>query len=104
MGRVTTALMGEEVKRSTVSRVTRSLEEQVEALRRARLDQPIAYLYVDATFLDARWARSVENVSALVAYGVGLDGHRQLLGIALGAEESEGCSSFSSTLQVLRRG
>ncbi|MBU8900915.1 transposase, partial [Corallococcus sp. M34] len=30
MGRVTRALMGEEVSRSTVSRVTKSLEEKVE--------------------------------------------------------------------------
>jgi transposase-like protein len=38
---------------------------------------------------DARWARTVENVSALVAYGIGLDGHRQLLAVTIGAEESE---------------
>lgn len=90
MGKVTTALMGEDVKSSTVSRVTKVLEERVEKLRRAPIDEPIGYLYLDATFLDARWARSVENVSALVAYGVGtITGRRRLLGIAIGAEESE---------------
>lgn len=26
-------------------------------------------LYLDATFLDARWARTVWTVSALIAYG-----------------------------------
>lgn len=103
MGRVTTALLGDEVKRSTVSRVTKALEEQVEDLRRARLDEPFAYVYLDATFLDARWARSVENVSALVAYGVGADGHRRLLGVSIGAEESE--SSWADLLaQLVDRG
>ena len=31
----------------------------------------------------------MENVSALVAYRIGLDGHRQLLAVTIGAEESE---------------
>jgi putative transposase len=49
----------------------------------------VPYLYLDATFVDARWARGVENVSALVAYGIGVDGHRHLLGVHIGMQESE---------------
>jgi transposase-like protein len=56
-------------------------------------------VFFDATFLDARWAREVENVSALVAYGIGLDGHRRLLAITIGAEESE--ASWSDLLAQL---
>ncbi len=74
MGDVTEALMGERVGRSTVSRVAKRLDEAVEGLRRAPIEGPHPYLYLDATFLDARWARKVENVSALVAYAVGPDG------------------------------
>ena len=59
----------------------RKMGDVTEALRTARLEGPHPYLYPDATFLDARWARKVENVSALVAYAVGPDGHRRLLGI-----------------------
>ena len=55
--------------------------------RRAPIEGPHPYLYLDATFLDARWARKVENVSALVAYAVGPEGHRRLLAVTLGAEE-----------------
>ncbi len=65
----------------------------------AHIEGPIPYLFLDATFLDARWAREIENVSALVAYGVGLDGHRQLLAITIGAEESE--ASWSDLLAQL---
>lgn len=102
MGEVTEALMGERVGRSTVSRVTKSLEERVEALRSERIEEH-PYLYLDATFLDARWARSVENVSALVAYAVGKDGHRKLLAITIGAQESE--ASWSELLsQLIERG
>jgi putative transposase len=89
VGKVTQALLGEGVGRSTVSRVTKVLEEKVEGLRKAHLEQPFPYVYLDATFLDARRARAVENVSALVAYGVGEDGHRHLLAVTLGPSESQ---------------
>ena len=103
VGDITSALVGERVSRSTVSRVTASLNEKVEQLRKAPIAGPIPYLFLDATFLDARWARKVENVSALVAYGIGLDGHRQLLAVTIGAEESE--DSWSELLaQLLERG
>jgi putative transposase len=99
IGQITEALMGEHVSKSTVSRVAKTLGTKVEELRKARIDGPIPYLFLDATFLDARWARTVENVSALVAYGIGLDGHRQLLAVTIGAEESE--ESWSELLAQL---
>jgi len=98
-GAVTTALLGERVSRSTVSRVTKRLDQTVEGLRRAPIGGPHPYLFLDATFIDARWARKVENVSALVAYAVGPDGYRHLLGVTLGAEESE--ASWSELLRQL---
>lgn len=103
MGEVTEALMGEQVSRSTVSRVAKRLDEAVDALRTQPIEGPHPYLYLDGTFLDTRWARKVENVSALLAYAVGPDGHRRLLGITIGAEESE--ASWSELLtQLLERG
>jgi putative transposase len=103
MAGVTEALLDKRVKRSTVSRVTRRLEDEVEALRRAPIIEPMAYLYLDATFVDARWARTVENVSALVAYGIGTDGHRHLLGVHIGVSESE--ASWSELLaELVERG
>ena len=86
------ALMGE--------RVGPELDEAVEGLRRAPIEGPHPYLYLDATFLDARWARKVENVSALVAYAVGPEGHRRLLAVTLGAEESQ--QSWSELLEQLQ--
>jgi len=103
IGEITQALVGERVGRSTVSRVTKSLSEKVEGLRKAPIAGSVPYLFLDATFLDARWARTVENVSALVAYGIGLDGHRHLLAVTIGAEESE--DSWSELLaQLIERG
>jgi putative transposase len=96
---ITKALLGKRVERSTVSRVTRRLEDEVETLRKDPIAEPIAYLYLDATFVDARWARTVENVSALVAYGVGPDGHRRLLAVHIGTQESE--ASWADLLREL---
>jgi transposase-like protein len=63
--------------RAPVSRVTNVLGEQGEQLRRTPIEGPIPYLYLDAAFLDAHWARTVENVWALVAYRVDGTGHRR---------------------------
>jgi transposase-like protein len=100
---LTAALTGERVSRSTVSRVARRLDEQVAAPQRAPIEGEHPYLFMDGTFLNARWARTLENVSALVAYTVGPDGHRRLLGVSIGAEESE--ASWSALLeQLVQRG
>jgi putative transposase len=103
MGAVTEALMGEQVSRSTVSRTAKKLDEAVTELREQPIGGSHPYLYLDATYLDARWARKVENVSALVAYAVGPEGKRRLLGITIGPEESE--DSWAELLiQLLERG
>ncbi|MFC1610559.1 IS256 family transposase [Myxococcota bacterium] len=99
MADLTEGLMGKRVSRSVVSRVAKRLEQTVEQLRTEKLEQPFPYLYLDATFIDARWARRVENVSALVAYGVGEDGFRHLLGVHIGPQESE--ESWSELLSLL---
>lgn len=99
MGDVTEALMGQRVSKSVASRVSKRLEQTVEQLRSEKLEQAFPYLYLDATFLDARWARRVENVAALVAYGVGEDGFRHLLGVHIGPQESE--ASWSELLKQL---
>ncbi len=99
MADVTEALLGDGVSSSTVSRVTKRLEEAVEDLRKKPLEKAYPYLYLDATFLDARWAKKVENVSALVAYAVNEDGHRELLAVTIGYSESE--ESWSDLLRQL---
>jgi putative transposase len=99
MADVTEGLMGKRVPRSVVSRVAKRLEQTVEQLRTEKLEQQFPYLYLDATFIDARWAKRVENVAALVAYGVGEDGHRHLLGVHIGPQESE--ASWAELLRLL---
>jgi putative transposase len=89
MANVTEALLGTAVDKSTVSRITKQLETEIEALRSAPIVDDIVYLYLDATFLKTRWAREVEQTAALVAYGVGRDGYRRLLAVSVDIAESE---------------
>jgi putative transposase len=48
IGQITETLMGEHVGRSTVSRVTKSLNEKVGELRKAPISGAIPYLFLDA--------------------------------------------------------
>ena len=99
VGGVTKALLDKGVSASTVSRVTKSLEEALTELTDAKLTDEICYLYLDATFVKARFARQVEPIAALVAYGVGRDGYRKLLAVTVANAESE--LSWTELLQGL---
>lgn len=89
VGDLTEALLGQRVGRSTVSRVSKVLEEEVTRFEKSPIPDPIPYLYLDATFLNVRWARKVESIAVLVAYGVDTTGMRRLLAITIGPEESK---------------
>src|SRR5256885_3847940 len=77
MGEVTKALMGERVGRSTVSRVTKSLEERVEALRNERIEGEVPYLYSTRPFstpagpgawkTSPRWSRTAWARTAIAS-------------------------------------
>jgi len=104
MSELMEALCGHKVGKSTVSRVTKVLEEHVESLSKAPIEDEMPYLFLDATFINTRWARSVENVAALVAYGVSkTTGKRELLAVTMGVTESE--DSWTELLkQLIDRG
>jgi transposase-like protein len=104
MGELMEALCGRKVGKSSVSRVTKVLDGHVASLSKAPIEDEMPYLFLDATFINARWARSVENVAALVAYGVSKQtGKRQLLAVTMGVTESE--DSWAELLrQLIGRG
>lgn len=76
------------ISRSQVSAMCTSLDELVAAWRNRRLDAgPYPFVWLDALFLKVREHGRVVNTAALVAIGVNADGHRELLGLDLGAAE-----------------
>ena len=64
------------------------LDELVAAWRNRPLDAgPYVFVWLDALVVKVREAGRVVNTAALVATGVNADGHREILGLELGAAE-----------------
>ena len=76
------------ISKSQVSRVCGELDEVVAAWRSRPLDAgPYAFVWLDALVVKVREHGRVVNTAALVATGVNADGHREILGLEVGAAE-----------------
>jgi putative transposase len=76
------------LSKSQVSRVCGDLDELVAAWRNRPLDAgPYVFVWLDALVIKVREAGRVVNTAALVATGVNAAGHREILGLELGAAE-----------------
>jgi putative transposase len=92
---ITEALWGTRVSSGTVSRLNQKIYCHIEAWRNRTIEGEFPYLFLDGVVLKRSWAGEVRNVSVLVAIGVGVDGHRQILGVAEGQKEDlEGWRGF----------
>jgi len=78
------------VSKSTVSRICREIDEQVEVFRTRRLDHlAFPYVYLDATYVKARVDHHVVSRAVVIATGVAADGNREVLGLEVGDSEDE---------------
>ena len=78
----------ENLSKSQVSTMASELDEQVEAFRTRPLDTgPYTFVAADALVLKVREAGRVVPVHALVATGINIDGHREILGIQVTSSE-----------------
>ena len=85
------ALGGCSVSRSEVSRICALLDEELAAFRDRPLDDDGAYPYVwfDATYQKVRDGGRIVSQAAVVAVGVRETGEKSVLGLAVGASETE---------------
>jgi putative transposase len=84
------ALGGTGISKSEVSRICAKLDTEVAAWRSRPLDeQPFPYVFLDATYCKARVAGRVVSQAVVIATGVRADGHREVLGCAVGDSETE---------------
>lgn len=79
----------EGMDKSAVSRINKGLDERVRNFIERPLDGEYAYLWLDATFPKVRENHRVHSTAFVVAMGVRMDGTREILGIDLGASETE---------------
>jgi transposase-like protein len=81
--------LGLRVSRSEVSRICAMLDEQVEAFRQRPLEGDYPYLWLDGKAEKVRDGGRVVNKCVVIAYGVHESGRREILGIDVGAAETE---------------
>jgi len=88
--KVTEELCGREFAKSTVSDLSKDLNEQVEAWNERPLDDlDYPFVLVDAMQLKVRRQGAVRSTSALILVGVNEDGYREILGVRIANSESK---------------
>lgn len=97
---ITEALWGTRVSPSSVSELNQKIAGQIETWRHRAIEGSHAYVYLDGIWLKRSWGGEVKNVSILVAIGVNLDGHREVLGLNEGAKEDK--ASWQNFLRHLK--
>lgn len=96
---ISQALWGARMPSQTLSDKLRKVYGDIDQWRERPLSQPYPYVFMDGVWHKRSWGGAVENVSVLVAIGVGLDGHREVIGVAEGMkEDSASWNSFVSSL------
>ncbi len=86
---ITTELCGREFSKSTVSRLTEELDEQVQAWAQRPLEQDYPFLILDAMQLKVRRQKAVRSTTAMLAVGISEDGQREILGLEMAFGETE---------------
>jgi transposase-like protein len=86
---ITTELCGREFSKSTVSRLSKDLEEQVQAWASRSLEQEYPFLMLDAMQLKVRRQKAVRSTTAMLAVGISEDGQREILGLEMSLSETE---------------
>ena len=86
---ITTELCGREFSKSTVSRLSEELDEQVQAWAERPLEQEYPFLILDAMQLKVRRQKAVRSTTAMLAVGISEDGQREILGLEMAFGETE---------------
>src|SRR3954454_6347810 len=85
---ITDALSRVRIGKDAVSRIAKRLEEEQRAWRERPLkEKHYPYLYLDATYLKARWGASVTNLALLACIGVDEEGFREVLAVEVAGSE-----------------
>lgn len=93
-------IYGVEVSPALVSQVTEAINEEVKVWQNRALEAIYGIVYLDALYVRMRHEGRVENRAVYVAIGVGLEGHKEVLG--LWSSANEGAKFWLSVLTELK--
>jgi putative transposase len=90
----------EGISKSQVSELAKSLDAIVEAFRTRPLDAgPYTYVWLDALTQKVREGGRIVNVACVIATGVNVEGHREVLGVdVFTTEDGAGWTAFLRSL------
>lgn len=99
VGEVLESMLGGSVSASTVSEMTKVLNEQVRQYHHRRLDDDAVYLFLDAVYMSTKGPAKATRKAVLAAYAIRKNGVRELLDFCVA--DSEGQSSWEAFLNHL---
>jgi putative transposase len=80
-----------DISKSEVSRICAGLDAEAAEFRDRTLSaQDFSYVFLDATYCNARVGHRIVSQAVVVAVGVAADGRREVLGFDVGDSENEG--------------
>jgi len=98
--KITETLCGTSFSKSTVSALCANLDPIVDDFRNRPLTASYPFIMLDAIYMKARDRGAVRSKGMLIAMGVNLEGHREILGFQVGDGESyESWSEFFAGLK-----
>jgi len=89
MGEALRPLLGEGVSAQTISNIARSLDEEVKEYHRRKIEGRYLYLFLDGIVLKSKSGFGSRKKVVLVAYGVTVQGRRELIDFMVTSYESE---------------
>jgi putative transposase len=98
---ITEELCGHSFSASSISDITRKLDEQLEAFAKRPLEEAYPYVILDARYERIREHGTIQSRAVLIAIGINHDGRRCILGVELAPKESR--NSWSEFLLGLRQ-
>ena len=88
VSKVMETLCGTSLSKSTVSEVCKDLDKTVAEFRTRPLEEECPFLTVDATYFKVRENSRIISKAFMIAYGTNTQGHREILGFGVYANES----------------
>ena len=85
---ITEELCGHAFSASSISAINKRLDESLKAFAERSLQEPFAYLILDARYEKVREAGVVMSQAVLLAVGIDWDGRRQILSVEMAGRES----------------
>lgn len=84
-------ILGERVSASTISRIARDLDEQVQLYHNRELSDQYRYLFFDGVVLKSKGAVKVQKKILLCAFGITVEGRHEMIDFYPAASESGAC-------------